>query len=52
VLEVFNDKRVDVIFSYTNRKTDFTEKCFVRADVTEEFPFLVQKLSPYFEIRP
>ncbi len=40
---------VDVIFSYTNRNTDFTEKCFVRVDVTEEFPFLVTKMSPYFE---
>jgi len=40
---------VDVIFSYTNRNTDFTEKFFVRVDVTEEFPFLVTKLSPYFD---
>jgi hypothetical protein len=39
---------VDVIFSYTNRNTDFTERFFLRADVTEEFPFLVTKLSPYF----
>ena len=36
-------KIVDVIFSYTNRNTDFTEKFFVRVDVTEEFPFLVAK---------
>lgn len=40
---------VEVIFSYTNRNTDFTEKFFVRVDVTEEFPFLVTKLSPYFD---
>lgn len=40
---------VEVIFSYTNRKTDVTEKCFVRVDVTDEFPFLVTKLSPYFD---
>jgi len=40
---------VDVIFSYTNRNTDYTEKFFVRVDVTEEFPFLVSKLSPYFD---
>ena len=40
---------VDVIFSYTNRNTDFTEKFCVRVDVTEEFPFLVTKLSPYFD---
>ncbi len=42
-------KIVDVIFSYTNRNTDFTEKFFVRMDVTEEFPFLVTKLSPYYD---
>jgi PatG C-terminal len=40
---------VDVIFSYTNRNTDVTEKFFVRADVTEEFPFLVTKMSPYYD---
>ena len=42
-------KIVDVIFSYTNRNTDFTEKFFMRVDVTEEFPFLVTKLSPYYD---
>jgi PatG C-terminal len=40
---------VDCIFSYSNRNTDFTEKCFVRCDVTEEFPFLVTKMSPYYD---
>lgn len=40
---------VDVIFSYTNRNTDFTEKFFVRCDMTEEFPFLVSKMSPYYD---
>jgi hypothetical protein len=40
---------VDVIFSYTNRNTDFTEKSFARCDVTEEFPFLVTKISPYYD---
>jgi hypothetical protein len=40
---------VEIIFSYTNRNTDFTEKVFVRVDVTEEFPFLVTKLSPYYD---
>ena len=39
----------DVIFCYTNRNTDFTEKFFVRVDVTEEFPFLTTKLSPYYD---
>lgn len=43
-------KIVDVIFSYTNRNTDFIEKYFVRADVTEQFPFLVTKLSPYYDV--
>jgi hypothetical protein len=39
---------VDVIFTYTNRATDVDEQFFVRVDVTEEFPFLVKKLSPYY----
>jgi hypothetical protein len=42
-------KIVEVIFSYTNRETDVTEKFFVRVDVTEEFPFLVTKLSSYYD---
>jgi hypothetical protein len=42
-------KITDVVFSYTNRNTDFTEKFAVRCDVTEEFPFLVTKLSPYYD---
>jgi len=40
---------VDVVFSYTNRTTDVVEKFMVRVDVTEEFPFLVTKLSPYVD---
>jgi len=40
---------LDVIFSYTNRNTDFTEKFFVRCDMTGQFPFLVTKLSPYYD---
>jgi hypothetical protein len=40
---------VDVIFTYTNRNTDFTEKFFVRVDVTDCFPFLVTKISPYYD---
>lgn len=40
---------VDCIFSFTNRNTDFTEKYYVRCDVTEEFPFLVTKMSPYYD---
>jgi hypothetical protein len=42
-------KLLDVIFSYTNRNTDFTEKFCVRVDVTEEFPFLVTRMSPYYD---
>jgi PatG C-terminal len=40
---------VDVVFSFTNRNTDVVEKFFTRVDVTEEFPFLVTKMSPYFD---
>ena len=40
---------VEVIFSYSNRNTDVTDKCYVRVDVTDEFPFLVTKLSPYYD---
>jgi hypothetical protein len=40
---------IKVIFSFTNRNTDFTEKFFVRCDMTEQFPFLVTKLSPYYD---
>jgi len=42
-------KIVDVIFVFTNRSTDVAEKYFVRVDVTEEFPFLVTKMSPYYD---
>ena len=39
---------VDVIFTYTNRNTDVNEQFAVKVDVTDEFPFLVKKLSPYY----
>ncbi|TDH18514.1 hypothetical protein EXU57_23000 [Segetibacter sp. 3557_3] len=42
-------KIVDVIFSFTSRVTDVTEKYFCRVDVTEEFPFLVSKFQTYFD---
>lgn len=42
-------KIVDVIFSFRNRNTDVEEKYFVRVDVTDAFPFLVTKMSPYYE---
>jgi hypothetical protein len=40
---------VEVIFSFTHRETDVVDKFFARVDVTEEFPFLVTKMSPYFD---
>jgi hypothetical protein len=39
---------VDVIFTYTNRNTDVDEKFAVGVDVTDEFPFLVRKLGPWY----
>ena len=42
-------KVVDVISCFRNRNTDYEEKFFVRVDVTEEFPFLVTKMSPYYD---
>lgn len=42
-------KIVDVIFTFTNRTTDVAEKWFVRVDVTEEFPFMFTRLSPFVE---
>ena len=41
---------VDVIFSFTHRQSDVSEKYFVRVDVTDEFPFLVTKMSPYYSV--
>ena len=40
---------VDVVFNFTNRKTDVKEKHFVRVDVTEKYPFLVSKIAPYID---
>ena len=40
---------VDVIFAFTNRATDLSEKFYVRCDVTDQFPFLVSRLAPYYE---
>jgi hypothetical protein len=42
-------RTIDVIFAYTNRNTDFTEKFVVRVDVTEQFPFLARPLAPYVD---
>lgn len=40
---------VDVIFSFTNRSTDVVDKQSVRVDVTEEFPFVIRKMAPYYD---
>jgi hypothetical protein len=42
-------KIVEVIFRFVNRQTDVTEAYFVRVDVSEQFPFLVTKLTPYVD---
>lgn len=42
-------KIVDVVFSFTDRATDVVSKFFTRVDVTECFPFLVTKMSPYYD---
>jgi len=41
-------KIVDVVFSFTDRTTDVVSRFFTRVDVTECFPFLVTKMSPYY----
>jgi hypothetical protein len=41
---------LDVVFTFTHRQTDVTDKSFVRVDVTEEFPFLVSKMAPYYDL--
>jgi hypothetical protein len=40
---------IDVIFSYTHRQTDVVDKYFVRVDVTEEWPFLITRLAPFYD---
>jgi hypothetical protein len=37
------------IFVFTNRNTDVTEKYSVAVDATDEFLFLTEKLSPYYD---
>lgn len=39
----------DVVWTFNHRKTDVADRWFVRVDVTEEFPFLVSKLAPFYE---
>lgn len=38
-------RAMDVIFAYTSRSSDRGEKFSVRVDITEEFPFLLTKIS-------
>lgn len=40
---------LDVVLQFTHRKTDVTEKLYVRVDVSEKFPFLSSKLAPYYD---
>jgi hypothetical protein len=40
---------LDRILLMTDRMTDVTDKYFVRVDVSDEFPFLVSKLMPYYD---
>ena len=44
-----NRKIVSVIQSFTNKETGAVEKYFVRVDLTEEFPFIVTKMAPYYD---
>jgi hypothetical protein len=39
----------DVILTFTHRTTGVDEKHSARVDVTEEFPFLVSRLAPYYD---
>lgn len=40
---------VDVILSFTHRQTGVTSKHYLQVDVTEEWPFLMTPLSPYYD---
>lgn len=42
-------KLVDVVFTFTHRQTGVAEQYFTRVDVTEEFPFLFTRLTPFYE---
>ena len=43
-------RMLDVVFTFTHRQTDVTDRYFTRVDVTEEFPFLVSKMAPYYDL--
>ena len=40
---------VDIVISFTNRSTDVVSKQSVSVDVSEEYPFLQKKLTPYLD---
>lgn len=40
---------VNVVFTYTNRASGVADKYAVKVDVTEEFPFLVGNIAPYYD---
>jgi hypothetical protein len=40
---------LDVVFAFTHRRTDVTDKYFARVNVSGEFPFLISKLQPFYE---
>jgi len=42
-------KILDIVFSYSSRKTEVTEKSFLRVDATEMFPFTRTNWSPYYD---
>jgi hypothetical protein len=42
-------KIVEIIHTFTHRKSGFIEKYRTRVDVQEEFPFLVSKIAPYYD---
>lgn len=42
-------KVVEVILSFRNRTTDVISRQSMRVDVTEQFPFLISKLSPCYD---
>lgn len=42
-------KLVDVVMAYTHRPTDVVTKFYVRVDVTEKYPFIDRKLSPFYD---
>jgi hypothetical protein len=48
-LTAIDTYRAETAISHTDGKSDVTDKHFVRVDVTEEFPFLLTKLSPYYD---